>query len=317
VKILVTGATGFFGKAITDRLRKAGHEVIGAARRPAEGMEKLDVASPESCLAVLARHPGLDAVVHSAAIAHADDGAFSEAQYRATNAEGARNMIEAAIAHGARCFVQISTVSVYGEFDLPAPVPETAALRPLGLYGECKKAGEDFCAARADRIRLTTLRMATMYGDDWLFNIRRKVTPPRIGRYCYLTFDGAGRRYSLCSNRNGAEAVLWAVEDRLAAGTYNVADFHDYSLNDVMHAVKQVEGSKPAINIPRPLAKALLGSLVRLARTPQARQNAFSRYWKFYEHNRYATDRLRAAGFTAPAHLLEIAAGTQRAPQTV
>lgn len=306
MKVLVTGATGFFGKAIVASLTCAGHEVVGAARHADADIEHVDVASKQSCTLLLSKHHGLDAIVHCAAIAHANEGAFSGEQYQRTNAEGARNLIDAAVACGIGCFIHISTVSVYGEFDLPSPVLETSPVRPLGDYGTSKKAAEDFCQTRRSDIRLYVFRMATMYGADWLFNIRRKVTPPLIGRYLSLTFDGSSARYTLCSNTNGAKAVLWAIEDRLPADTYNVADFCDYSLLDVRRAVETVEGRKWHLNIPRPISALILKSFIWIARSSRARQNAYSRYWKFFEHNLYATDKLKAAGFDAPPHLLDI-----------
>lgn len=311
MKILVTGSTGFFGKAIVCKLQQTGHEVIGAARNFRSGtvVEYLDISSRESCDTIFSKHQGFDAIVHCAAIAHAKEGVFSSQQYYLTNAEGTKNLIDAAVLHGVKRFVHISTVSVYGEFDLPVPVLETTPAKPLGKYGLSKKMAEDFCLQRKSEICLYVLRMTTMYGNEWLFNIRKKVTPPIIGKYFYLTLNGKSHRYSLCSDKNGAEAVLWAVEGTLDAGTYNVADYHHYCLNDILKAVERIEGKKWHIHIPERASAILLKSLIWFSPTSRKRLNAYCRYWMFFKYNLYSSEKLRSAGLYANPDLLDMADG--------
>ena len=306
LKILVTGSNGFFGGAISKCLKRAGHKVIGASRRSGSGIEFLDVSSVASCEALLDKHPGIDIIVHCAAIAHANKNDFTEAEYRRVNGEGAGHLIDSAVAHGIHRFIHISSVSVYGEYDIPGHVDETACLNPSGYYGVSKKLAEKLCLQRADKIELFIFRMATMYSSEWLFNIRRKVTPPIFGRFFRLILDGKVHRYSLCSDINGANAVLQAVEGSLPQGIYNVADYRDYSLSDVLGAVEAVEGKLPVMQISRSAAIALLKPLIYIA-FGEGKLNAYSRYWNFLENNLYSTEKLRATGFDAPARLLEIA----------
>lgn len=306
LKILVTGSKGFFGGAISARLKQAGHNVIGASRRSGSGVEFLDVSSVASCEALLDKHPDIDVIVHCAAIAHAEEGDFTETEYRKVNGEGAGHLIDSAVAHGIPRFIQISSVSVYGEYDIPAHVEETACLNPSGYYGVSKRLAEELCLQYADKIELFIFRMATMYSINWLFNIRRKVTPPIFGRFFRLILDGNARRYTLCSDVNGANAVLQAVEGQLSRGIYNVADFCDYSLSDILDAVEVAEGKRPVIRLSRSAAVTLLKPFIYVA-FGERKLNAYSRYWKFLENNLYSTEKLRATGFNAPAQLIEIA----------
>ena len=312
MRVLVTGATGFFGPGIVSRLRQEGHSVTGASRQlraPAD--EWLDVTDPTACRDVLARGQ-YDVVVHAAALAHVRPGLVADLECREVNAEGVRNMAEAAVATGVGKFVFISSVMVYGDFDLPVPVSEQRSLRPVGIYGKCKVEGEDACLALSSEMDVTVLRMATMYSPDWLFNLRRRVAPPVIGRYCYFTLDPHTHRYSLCSLSNGAEAVAWAVDRRLPGGVFNVADQGAYRQADILRAVEHVDGAKPCIPVPKVAPRAAL-QFVRLAVPIGSwRLRARRRYWAFCEHNVYSTEKLQTCGLTLPPHLLTLTSSTAR-----
>ena len=149
--------------------------------------------------------------------------------------------------------------------------------------------------------------MTIMYRNEWLLNIRKKVTPPVIDKYFYLTLNGNSGRYSLCSDKNGAEAVLWAIEGRLDTGIYNIADYFHYSLFDILKAVERLEGKKWHLCVPRRASSLILKSLIWFSPTPQRRLNAYSRYWMFCEDNLYSIDKLRSAGFDPHPDLFDMA----------
>lgn len=305
MKVLVTGATGFFGPEIVARLRAAGHQVTGASRTAPDGpgSTQLDVTSPSDCRRALAA-TGPDVVVHAAALAHVRPDELAEDLARLTNAGGAKHMVDAAAAAGVRRFVFISSVMVYGDFDLPRVVTETDPSIAHGVYGESKIKAEEACLAHAGELEIVILRMATMYSGEWLTNIRKRVRPLTAGRPLYFTLDPQGRRYSLCSRRNGAEAVLWAVDGRVPPGTYNVADDYQYSQSEIRQAVERVDGPGRTVHVPLFLPR-LAALAVRLAVPVRRwRFNARSRYWKFCESNVYSPARLRAFGVPLPADLL-------------
>lgn len=302
MKVIVTGATGFFGPGIVSRLREEGHEVVGVARRSALPA-RVDVTDPASCRALMQAHQDAEVVVHAAALAHVRPGAAAAAQCEQVNVNGPRNVAVAAIEAGIRRVVFISSVTVYGDFDLPVPVTETTPARSTSLYGVAKRRAEEVLAQIVAPEHLWILRMSTMYARDWLINIRKRVAAPVIGRYVYFTLDPGGRRYTLCSRRNGGEAVLWAVERRLPAGIYNVSEQHVYSQAEILTAVERVEGAKPHLPVPMTLPRAA-AAVAALMPSRSIRENARSRYWKFCEHNVYSAAKLAAHGLTLPPDLL-------------
>jgi nucleoside-diphosphate-sugar epimerase len=304
VRVLVTGATGFFGEGIVNRLKDEGHSVIGASRQVKENTgQQLDITDPIACRDMLASG-GYDTVIHAAAIVHASPGLIDDAQVRTVNAKGVQHMAEAAVAAGVERFIFISSVMVYGEFDLPILVTEEHSRRAVEIYGLSKIEGEDVCLALSAEMDLTVLRMAAMYSPEWLFNVRRRVVPPVIGRYCYLTLDPKTHRYSLCSLRNGVEAVVWATEGRLPEKIYNVADSNAYRQVDILRAIEHVEGGKLRLPLPKVLPKAAWHLLRASKPSSSWGLRAQRQYWAFCEHNMYSTVKLQDHGLFLPQDLL-------------
>ncbi|HXG54538.1 MAG TPA: NAD(P)-dependent oxidoreductase [Vicinamibacterales bacterium] len=303
MKIIVTGASGFFGPGIVERLHAAGHEVIPASRRSLQA--PVDIGDAASCRALIAAHRGVDAVVHAAALAHVPPDAGAAAECERVNVHGTRNIADAAANAGISRFVFISSVTVYGDYDLPVPVTEDGPVRSTSLYGAAKRRAEDILAQYGGRLEVWTLRMSTMYAPDWLYNVRKRVSPPLVGRFLHFTLDPDRRRYTLCSRRNGAEAVLWSVEARLPPGTYNVSEPHVYSQREILRAVERVEGTRPHLPVPVLIPRAA-ASLARLIPGASVRENARSRYWKFCEHNVYSGARLQACGLELSPDLLDL-----------
>lgn len=304
MKVIVTGGTGFFGPGIVSRLREAGHEAVAASRHAA-GAAQVDVTSPDSCAALMAAHPGTAAVVHAAALAHVPPGEAAAVRCQAVNVDGARNVGRAAVDAGVRRFVLISSVTVYGDYDLQASVTESTPAVSTSMYGAAKRRAEEILTGFSPPLDLWVLRMSTMYSPDWLFNVRKRVSPPVVGRHLYFTLDPDGRRYTLCSKRNGAEAVLWAVEGRMPQGIYNVSEQHVYSQREILRAVEAVEGKKPHVPVPVALPK-MLASAAGTLPVGAVGERARSRYWKFCEHNVYSASKLASCGLTLPPDLLEI-----------
>lgn len=143
--ILVTGATGFTGGHLCNRLRERGYHVRGLARSVlkadalrAQGIEPV-IGDVRDANSLINAATGCDTVYHIAA-AYRQEG-IPDREFREVNVDGTRNMLEAATGQDVRRFVHCSTVGVHGHVSNP-PVNETAPFNPGDIYQETKLEGE-------------------------------------------------------------------------------------------------------------------------------------------------------------------------------
>lgn len=161
--ILITGASGFIGRRLMDRMRESGREVRGIDistdlnRQVVAG----DIAESGPWQGAA---EGCDLVVHAAAAT--TPTATREVRWR-SNVLGTRKVLDAAIAAGAKRFVHISTVAVYGDTDFPDELDESYPVRVDGdAYADTKVAAEQVVlqAHAAGEIECTVLRAGDVYG---------------------------------------------------------------------------------------------------------------------------------------------------------
>lgn len=184
--ILITGAAGFIGMHVADRLMAQGHAVVGvdnmndyypvslkqarlAMLQAAHGklftFHELDFADLDALHGALADQT-IEAIVHLGAQAGVRYSLVNPHAYVRSNLAGHVNMLELARERRVRHFVYASSSSVYGGNDsLPFRV-EDRADHPVSLYAATKRANELMSETYAHlfRIPMTGLRFFTVYG---------------------------------------------------------------------------------------------------------------------------------------------------------
>ncbi|MGI9333964.1 MAG: NAD-dependent epimerase/dehydratase family protein, partial [Gammaproteobacteria bacterium] len=225
--VLVTGATGFLGSRVVDRLVKRGHRVV-ATGRDRDRARMLDAPFRRAELSrideVAGLCDGIDVVVHCAGLssAWAPYRAFHAANVRATT-----NLLREAKRSGVRRFVHISTSSVYARACNQYALPEQSTLprRPANDYVATKLAAERAeRAVRRAALPYVILRPRGIFGPQDTSIFPRLLRALSKGR---LPVIGNGQ--SICDLTyidNAAEAVCCAVEAPGAAvrTTYNVTN---------------------------------------------------------------------------------------------
>jgi UDP-glucose 4-epimerase len=203
--IALTGATGFIGRHLLRTLSARGFRVRVLLRRPvavpegASGAVVGDLTRPMNMAAALA---GVDAIVHSAGLAHAMTGT-PEDDYRASNTEATRRLAEAAAKARVRRFVFLSSIRAQVGASAPGLVREDDAPAPTDAYGRSKLAAE---AALAEvGLDWVSLRPVLVYGAGVKGNMAALL---QLARSPYpLPLGSLGGRRSLVSVESLARAV--------------------------------------------------------------------------------------------------------------
>lgn len=163
MKILLTGATGFVGRRIAQRLVNEGHEVTitsGGSGPHVQGVKKIIYRNLDGIDWTWVT--GQDVVIHQ--MANNDTRCQDESEMRRANVFGPRKLFELAAAGGCKNFVYASSTAVYGA--QPAPyVEDVTPVKPLNVYGHSKAEFDRFAMGFAsDSIKVTGLRYCNVYG---------------------------------------------------------------------------------------------------------------------------------------------------------
>ena len=138
--VALTGATGFIGRHLLKELPKRGYKIRVLLRRPtmlppeASGAVVGDLAAPRNMSDALA---GIDAVIHSAGLAHGMSG-LPEDDYRAINTEATVGLARAAARAGVRRFVFLSSIRAQSGPVASEVLTEDMEPRPTDAYGRSK-----------------------------------------------------------------------------------------------------------------------------------------------------------------------------------
>jgi len=235
VRWLVTGATGFIGTALTERLIAGGDEVRALVRDPGRASElramgaelvRGDMSRPDSLSEAV---PDVDVVVHLAGLVKA----LTREELFAINAEGTRSLARAVARSGRAKFVLVSSLAAAGPSTPERCRTETDRPAPVSIYGQSKLAAEEALRSFAPGLDASIIRPPIVYGP------RDKEFLPslfQLARTGLIAKSGLGQKHYSLIHVDDLVAMILAVAQRGArvdeagtSGIYFCADGVDYT----------------------------------------------------------------------------------------
>lgn len=242
--ILVTGSTGFVGRALVCDLRRRDRRVLAVVRGDARQRdnELVSVGSIDESTVWTGLLEGVDSVVHCAARVHQmNDRSDQLGEYRRINTQGTLRLAEAAATAGVRRFVFLSTVKVSGDDTIPdAPFTPDTPSRPTDEYGRSKADAEEGLGALSERtgMEIVIVRPPLVYGPGAKGNIDRLVRLLRL--HAPLPFGSINNRRSIVGLHNLTDFLVTVVDHPLAAGkTFVVSDADAVSTPFILRTLAQ------------------------------------------------------------------------------
>lgn len=273
MRVLVTGATGFVGRAACEELLARGHEVTALVRRPGSESEGTlavhgDIGADGGDLAPVFAQAAPEAVLHLAAEIASQRSA---AKIEATNVEGTRRVVDAAKAAGTDPKLVFCSTVVTGEAGGELLEPD----RPLPVetpYGRSKQEGERIVAACG--LPHAIIRPSHVYGSGGWYaeEFVKRLRQP--GRFAVI---GRGDNWwDVVRVEDVASALVDAAEQPRASGIYHAVDDEPIRFYDFIALTAQALGVGPPRRIPLPLARLAAGrhavtAVTRSARSSNAR----------------------------------------------
>jgi len=264
---LITGAAGFVGSHLAERLLDRGARVTGidsftdyyarsikesnlAAAQTRPGFRFVETTIQDADLPALLN--GVTHVFHLAAQAGVRKSWGRDFQvYTTNNVEATQVLLEAIVGRPVEKLVYASSSSVYGD-NAPIPMREDTLPQPLSPYGVTKLAAEHLCHLYSANhgVPATSVRYFTVYGPrqrpDMAFHKFLRAT--LVGDPITVYGDGEQTR-DFTFVADIASATAAAAVRGVPGRVYNIGGGSRVSVNDVLQMIRRVSGRQPLVTV--------------------------------------------------------------------
>lgn len=279
MKVLVTGAGGYIGSIVTEKLIEEGNSVVALDNLSAGHRESIvpqatfiraNLSNAQELDDIFNRHP-IEAVMHLAAFSLVERSMTEPGQFFQNNIVNGLNLLNIMLKHSVHKMVFSSSAAVYGEPDT-VPIEEDSPKAPINPYGDSKSMFENILKwyGHAYDLRSISLRYFNAAGASNLSGEDHKPETHLIPRVLKIAL-GQGENIQVFGTdyptRDGscirdyvhvldiARAHLLAL-DKLEsiAGhqVYNLGNGAGYSVIEVVETARKVTGARiPTVMCPR------------------------------------------------------------------
>ena len=262
-RVVVTGAAGFIGSHLAEKLAIEGYEVVAidnlsrgkldnlepAKRRGSVIFHNADVADYD---AIAPLFEGASKVFHLAALADIVPSINDPLLYHRSNVDGTASVMEAARSAGVKRVIYAASASCYGLPDI-TPTPESAAMRPQYPYALTKLLGEQIVLHWGEvyGLGVVTLRLFNVYGPrartsgayGAVFGVF--LAQKLAGKPMTIVGDGTQTR-DFTYVTDVADAFVAASKSDITGESFNVGSGGTYSVNRLVEII-----GGESINIPK------------------------------------------------------------------
>lgn len=263
MKCLVTGAAGFIGSHLSEKLLELGHQVHGLDCF----VPYYDRSLKERNLLAARKHPNFrfheldlrtdnlnelvadcEAIFNLAAMPGLTQSWVDFEGYWTCNALATKRLLEAAQHHAPKLhrFIQVSTSSVYGKF---ASGDEGLPTRPISPYGVTKLAAEQLCGAFAEAFKLpiVVLRYFSVYGPRQRpdMGYQRFIDALANKKPIYIFGDGHQVRGNTFVS-DVVDATVAALQSPVSE-IYNIGGNEMVNVWDIINKLKSITGIEPQL----------------------------------------------------------------------
>lgn len=260
MRVLLTGASGFVGRGLLERMSlRVDLELIAAVRRPVSGFPECVTSQVVGGLEADTDWrnllDGVGVVIHSSARVHVMNDTSSDplTEFRKVNVDGTLNLARQAAASGVRRFIFISSIKVNGEGTLVgAPYFADAQPTPMDPYGISKMEAEQGLRALAAEtgMEVVIIRPVLVYGPGVKANFLSMMR--WLNKGVPLPFGAIDNRRSLVALDNLVDLIMTCIDHPAAANlTFLVSDGKDLSTTELLRRMGIALG-KPACLLPVP-----------------------------------------------------------------
>ena len=252
MKVLVTGGTGFTGKALVRRLLDEGHEVVALDYQEGLKTEELRQWGAKVVIGTVTDRAIVKEVMAGIEIVHHLAAAFREMDvpntyYDEVNVEGTRIVLEEAFQQKVKKFIYCSTCGVHGNIDNP-PGSEDSPIQPADYYQRTKYQAEPIVEEYFKKgLKTVILRPAAIYGpgDPERFYMIFK----RVAKGFFPMFGSGKTYYHPLYIDNLVDAFMLAMEEGKGDGqAYLIADEQYFEIEELVKRTARALGV--SIRIP-------------------------------------------------------------------
>ncbi|MFB1632409.1 MULTISPECIES: NAD-dependent epimerase/dehydratase family protein [unclassified Pseudomonas] len=251
--ILVSGASGFIGKALCAKLEKDHFVVrgIGRDQNCPPGLNEYVRCDLEKQLELDGVCEGVDTIIHLAGRAHIlnDTAEDPVAAFRSANVDVSIRLAQAAIRQGVRRFIFISSIGVNASETLAdTKITEDSPCSPTQLYGVSKKEAESALSSLVgpSNMELVIIRPPLVYAGNAPGNFHRLMSI--ISKGVPLPFKNVQNLRSMVSLENLIDFICLCVEHPSAANeVFLVSDGVSFSTGEIIRLLAQGMGKKPKL----------------------------------------------------------------------